>query len=186
MKNREYWQGKIINSLKDNEVFVFGSNPQGIHGAGGAKAAITFGAKFGTGRGLMGKSYGLVTKNLNAGFTEKSTGITYHKEGYCSVSKEQIRTNIDELYEYAKQNPSKNFLITFQYETWPNGSPKKSLNGYTSEEMFQMFVRPDIPSNIVFHNSYKDRLESVLSSNQNNNFSNSDYPRTLRKLRKID
>ncbi len=27
MNNREYWQGNIINSLTDNEVFVFGSNP---------------------------------------------------------------------------------------------------------------------------------------------------------------
>jgi len=175
MNNREYWQGNIINSLTDNEVFVFGSNPEGIHGAGGAKAAVAFGAKFGNGRGLMGKAYGLVTKNLNAGFIEKSTGITYHKDGYCSVSESQIIVNIDELYECAKQNPDKKFLITFQYETWPNGTPKKSLNGYTSEEMFQMFVRPDIPSNIVFHDSYKNRLEAVLKSNQNNNSSSKDY-----------
>ena len=175
MNNREYWQGNIIKSLTDNEIFVFGSNPEGIHGAGGAKAAVTFGARFGNGRGLQGSSYALVTKNLNAGFTEKSTGITYNKDGYCSVSEEQIRTNIDELYECAKQNPEKKFLITFQYETWPNGSPKKSLNGYTSEEMFQMFVRPNIPSNIVFHDSYQDKLELVLKANQNTNASNKDY-----------
>ncbi len=122
-----------------------------------------FGAKFGNGRGLQGSSYALVTKNLNAGFTEKSTGITYHIDGYCSVSVEQIKANIDELYEIAKQHPDKQFLITFQYETWPNGAPKKSLNGYTSEEMFQMFVRPSIPENIVFHDSYKERLEKILN-----------------------
>ena len=27
MENREYWSGKFITSLKENEVFVFGSNP---------------------------------------------------------------------------------------------------------------------------------------------------------------
>ena len=27
MNNREYWQGNIIKSLTDNEIFVFGSNP---------------------------------------------------------------------------------------------------------------------------------------------------------------
>src|SRR5690349_17069169 len=99
MENREYWSGKFITSLKENEVFVFGSNPEGIHGAGGAKAALEFGARFSNGRGLMGNSYALVTKNLNAGFTEKATGITYHKDGYCSVSESQIKENIDELYE---------------------------------------------------------------------------------------
>lgn len=173
-----YENDKTINIKEEDIVWTIDSderNPEGIHGAGGAKAAVAFGAKFGNGRGLMGKSYGLVTKNLNAGFTEKSTGITYNKDGYCSVSEEQIRTNIDELYECAKQNPNKNFLITFQYETWPNGSPKKSLNGYTSEEMFQMFVRPNIPSNIVFHDSYQDKLESVLKANQNTSVSNKDY-----------
>lgn len=161
----KYWQGKIISSLKENEVFVFGSNPEGIHGAGGAKAAVSFGAKFGVGRGLMGKTYALVTKNLKAGYKEESSGIIYTKEGYCSVSPEQIKANIDELYECANKNKDKNFLITFQYETWINGAPKKSLNGYTSEEMFKMFVRDNVPKNIIFHESYMPLLEKSLNSN---------------------
>lgn len=163
----EYWSGKKIEKLKENEIFVFGSNPQGFHGAGGAKAAISFGAIMGQGRGLMGQSYGLVTKNLTAGFTEKATGILYDKDGYCSVSKDQIKANIDELYDFANksENVNKKFLITFQYETWPNGTPKKSLNGYTSEEMFQMFVRDNIPENIVFHDSYKKKLEEHSKKN---------------------
>ena len=139
-------------------------NPEGIHGAGGAKAALAFGAEMLNGRGIQGSTYALVTKNLSAGFIEKSTGIKYDIDGFCSVSKEQIKININELYEFAKNNSEKNFLITFQYEIWPNGSPKKSLNGYTSEEMFKMFVQPNIPSNIVFHDSYKERLEKVLEN----------------------
>ncbi len=155
MTDRTYWNGNLIKELKDNEVFVFGSNPEGIHGAGGAKAALSFGAKYGMGRGLSGKTYALVTKNLHAGFQEKSTGIIYNKEGYCSVTKDQIKQNIEELYECAKQNPDNKFLITFQYDTFPNGTPKKSLNGYSSQEMFEMFYREDIPTNIIFHESYE-------------------------------
>lgn len=162
MNNREYWSGNLIKSLQPNEVFVFGSNPEGIHGAGGAKAALLFGAKFGKGRGLIEQTYALVTKNLHAGFKEKDTGIIYDKEGYCSVSKEQISNNIQELYNCAQNNPNKKFLITFQYESFPNGNPKKSLNGYNSQEMLEMFImNKEIPNNIVFHESYKQYLENI-------------------------
>lgn len=162
MSNRKYWNGKTINSLLDNEIFVFGSNPTGIHGAGAAKAALKFGAKMGFSRGLSGKTYGLVTKNLTgkAGFIEKSTGIVYDKEGECSVSPQMISSNIDELYEFAKKNPQMNFLITYQNELDSFGNPKKTLNGYTTNEMMSLFIiDKDIPQNIIFHNSYQHFLE---------------------------
>lgn len=161
-----YEDGKTIDIKEEDIVWTINSderNPVGIHGAGGAKAAVKFGAKFGQGRGLSGQTYALVTK--------KSTGILYEKDGYCSVSKEQIINNIKELYEIAKLNSDKNFLITFQYETLPNGTPKKSLNGYTSEEMFEMFMCEQPPTNIVFHESYKQRLlknEKIISDPQLN------------------
>ena len=41
MKERIYWSGKYINKLENNQVFVFGSNPKGSHGAGAAKTAPT-------------------------------------------------------------------------------------------------------------------------------------------------
>ncbi len=167
MKNIKYWSGSKIDKLAENEIFVFGSNPEGIHGAGGAKAALVFGAKFGNGRGLQGSSYALVTKNLNAGFIEKSTGIKYEVAGFCSVSESQIKTNINELYDCARNNPEKSFLITYQYESWPNGTPKKSLNGYTSQEMLEMFMHKDIPENIIFHDSYKPYLEKLLVNQPN-------------------
>ena len=44
-----------ITELKSNEVFVFGSNLAGIHGAGAAKLAYEkFGANRGQGFGLQG------------------------------------------------------------------------------------------------------------------------------------
>lgn len=169
-ENREYWSGTVINSLKLNEFFVFGSNPEGRHGAGAAKAAMSFGAQYGQGRGLSGNSYALITKNLKAGYTEKATGITYEEEGYCSVSLPQISENIRELYEVATNNPDKKFLVVFQFETWPNGSDKKSLNGYTSTEIFNVFTDFDkIPDNVVFHESYQARLEKKLGKSNHDN-----------------
>lgn len=172
VENMQFWTGTYITKLAENEIFLYGSNPQGINGAGAAKAAMSLskGAKHGVGRGFNGSNaYALVTKSLNAGFLEKSTGILYDKEGYCSVSPEQIRANIDELYEIAKspEHKDKKFLVSYQYESWPNGTPKKSLNGYTSQEMLEMFVKDkDVPPNIVFHESYKPHLEK-LYKNQN-------------------
>lgn len=173
MENRKYWSGKKIIGLTSTEVFVYGSNVKGVNGAGGAKAAMLLDktAQHGIGRGFNGSNtYALLTKILDnqANYFEKSTGITYNKTGYCSVSPAQIRANIDELYTCALQHPDKSFLISYQFETWPNGSPKKSLNGYDSKEFLEMFIREDIPQNIVFHDSYKPFIEANLTKSVTN------------------
>jgi hypothetical protein len=47
-----------IDTLEANEVFVFGSNLQGMHGGGAARVAYSkFGAIWGNGVGLQGQSY---------------------------------------------------------------------------------------------------------------------------------
>ena len=52
----------MINVLEPNEVFVFGSNIQGMHMGGAARVAYSkFGAEWGTGEGLQGQSYALPT-----------------------------------------------------------------------------------------------------------------------------
>ena len=51
-----------ITSLARNEIFVFGSNLQGIHGAGAAKQALRWGAVLGQGEGLRGNTYAIPTK----------------------------------------------------------------------------------------------------------------------------
>lgn len=170
---RKYWSGEFINKLEENQIFVFGSNPQARHWAGAAKSAQKFGAKasrkstgeIGIARGISGQSYALITKSLEAGFTEESTGITYEKEGFASLSPEMISDNIRELYDYAFDNPDKDFLIIYKYETWPNSNKaKKSLNGYDANEMIAMFVdNQNVPDNIIFHESYKVALEKRLS-----------------------
>ena len=58
-----FYEGNIEPS--DDTIFVFGSNPEGRHGAGAAKIAREqFGAKYGVGEGLTGNAYALPTKRI--------------------------------------------------------------------------------------------------------------------------
>ena len=53
-----------ITQLKPGQVFVFGSNEVGVHGAGAARLANErFGAVRGIGWGLQGQSFAIPTKN---------------------------------------------------------------------------------------------------------------------------
>lgn len=61
MKNYNYTP-ENITSLGQDEVFVFGSNLQGIHAGGAARTAVRlFGAKMGQGVGMQGQSYAIPT-----------------------------------------------------------------------------------------------------------------------------
>ena len=60
-----------IKELKENEIFVFGSNRQGRHGKGAALTARNkFGAIYGQSEGLQGQSYAIITKELRKDITE--------------------------------------------------------------------------------------------------------------------
>lgn len=61
MYNRRYTPDRI-SELKENEIFVFGSNLEGSHGGGAARLAHKrFGAVWGQGVGLQGQSYAIPT-----------------------------------------------------------------------------------------------------------------------------
>lgn len=52
----------MIRDLRPNEVFVFGSNAGGLHAGGAARFALeNFGAVWGQGHGLQGRSYAIDT-----------------------------------------------------------------------------------------------------------------------------
>lgn len=51
------------SKAEHGQVFVFGSNLAGIHGAGAAKAALGYGAVMGIGRGRIYNSYAIPTKD---------------------------------------------------------------------------------------------------------------------------
>lgn len=89
---------EIITTLKENEIFVFGSNTQGRHGGGAAKLALDkFGAIYGQAFGLQGQSYAIVTTDL------------YNN---CVISKDHIYWQIISLYLFAKRNPKLTFYVT--------------------------------------------------------------------------
>lgn len=88
---------EIITKLKDNEVFVFGSNLSGRHGKGAAKTALGWGAKYGQASGIQGKTYGIPTKDASIRRT---------------LSIEEIKPFVDEFIEFAKANENFIFLVT--------------------------------------------------------------------------
>lgn len=81
----------VITRLAPNEIFVFGSNEQGLHYGGAAKAALDkFGAIMGQGNGLQGKSYAIPSMS----------GL------------DVMREYVEEFCEFAKAHPEKRFLVT--------------------------------------------------------------------------
>ena len=90
MKNQ--FSPDFITELKENEIFVFGSNLQGMHGGGAALIAYEkFGAIWGQGVGLQGQSYGIPTMH---------GGV------------DAIKPYVDEFIEFAKSHPEMTFLVT--------------------------------------------------------------------------
>jgi hypothetical protein len=56
-----------------HDIFVFGSNQKGYHGAGAAKyAKLVYGAKDGEWDGITGRAYGIATKNAILGALPRS------------------------------------------------------------------------------------------------------------------
>ena len=91
MYNREYTPERI-SELKQNEIFVFGSNLAGAHGGGAARLAYErFGAIWGQGVGLQGQSYGIPTMH---------GGV------------DAIKPYVDEFVAFARQHPEYRFLVT--------------------------------------------------------------------------
>ncbi len=140
-----------------NTIFVFGSNPEGRHGAGAAKIAREkFGAKYGQGEGLQGSAYALPTKDLR---------VTYNNS-LRSISPAQIIESIKNLYETARQHPDKQFKVAYR------NTDKASLNGYTGLEMIEMFLKAgSIPANIVFSKEWVDTGKFNLSREELEDFS---------------
>ena len=127
---------------EEGTIFVFGSNPEGRHGAGSAKVArLKFGAIYGKGEGLQGNSYALPTKDLRL-------------PGVRNIKPDDIVENIKKLYTCARENPNLDFKIAYR------NTHEAGLNGYTGIEMIAMFLYAGpIPSNIwVSEEWYKTGL----------------------------
>lgn len=101
---------------RDGEVFVFGSNLRGAHGAGAAKDALELhGAITWVGRGRMGRCYALPTKD----------------EYIRTLALDRILAEVNVFLAYAVDRPDERFFLT---------RVGCGLAGYTDSQIAPMFV----------------------------------------------
>ena len=119
-----------IDSLKENEIFVFGSNLAGMHGGGAARIArLHFGAVMGQGIGLQGQSYAIPTMQ---------GGV------------ETIRPYVDDFIAYAKQHQELHFLVT------PIGC---GIASFEAEDIAPLFESAKEMKNISLPESFWEVIE---------------------------
>lgn len=119
-----------INSLKPNEVFVFGSNLAGHHGGGAARAALQkFGAIMGQGIGLLGQSYAIPTMQ---------GGV------------ETIKPYVDDFISFAKAHPELKFYVT---------RIGCGIAGFKDEDIAPLFQDAFGVANVILPKSFADIIE---------------------------
>lgn len=112
------------------EIFVFGSNLAGRHGAGAALYARKHrGAIYGQGTGLQGESYGIPTKDESI----RTRGLV------------EIEKSVMQFLRFAESRPDLTFDIT------PIGC---GLAGYKRAQIKPMFE--GMPANCRFNNTWED------------------------------
>lgn len=132
---REKTYRGLLKSLEPYQIFVFGSNTQGIHGAGAALwARKNAGAIYGQARGLQGQSYAIITKDLSAMVQP-------------SISRDIIISQLADLSSFASDNPELDFMIAYSGEGI-------NLNAYTPEEMAEMFRTIEWTENVIFEEKF--------------------------------
>jgi len=84
-----------ITHLEPNQIFVYGANSGGRHGAGAAKLALRWGAKMGE-YGLNGQTYGIPTKDHNI----------------RTLPLDKIQVHVNDFLATAFSHPEYEFLVT--------------------------------------------------------------------------
>ena len=131
--NRKFTPSRITKeNIGVNEIFVFGSNRDGMHGAGAAAAASRyFGAIWGKGEGIQGHSYAIPTIPDNL----KSIG-------QC----------VDRFITYAKEHSDKVFLVT---------RVGCGIAGHTEDEIAPLFAEAINIENIILPEEFVAVLEKL-------------------------
>lgn len=114
-----------ITELRDNEIFVFGSNMNGYHAGGAARLALEkFGAEMGNAEGIQGKSYAIPTldKDMNR------------------ISLVCLEESIIRFYKYAEEHPDKVFFLT---------KIGCGIAGYDLSDISNVVNCRDIPVNVA-------------------------------------
>ena len=114
-----------ISELKQNEVFVFGSNKAGNHVGGAARVAVEkFGAIMGHGEGLQGQSYAIPTLD----------------EQMDKVSTEELTRSVRRFADYTRYNTDKVFYVT---------KIGCGIAGFSVEEIVEVFKSVSFGDNVV-------------------------------------
>lgn len=117
-----------ITQLEPNEIFVFGSNAEGMHAAGAARIAHEqFGALWGKGRGPQGQSYAIVTMN---------------------TTPSQLSREISAFLDWANCHPEKTYLVT---------KIGCGIAGWTVEEIAYLF-KCTIPPNVILPKEFHGKV----------------------------
>ena len=128
MYNREYTPD-FITELKEGEIFVFGSNLEGMHGGGAALVAYRhFGAVWGQGVGIQGHSYGIPTMH---------GGV------------EAIKPYVDGFIEFAASHPEFKFLVT---------RIGCGIAGFTVQEMAPLFAAAISLDNVILPKDFVEAI----------------------------
>jgi len=129
MYNRDFTPN-WIKQLKENEIFVFGSNLGGMHAGGAARAAMDhYGAMWGQGVGLQGQSYAIPTMH-----------------GGVDV----IKPYVDEFVAFARQHPELRFLVT---------RIGCGIAGFAVEEIAPLFADAIDDENIILPEDFVKVIE---------------------------
>lgn len=131
--NREYTP-EFITELKENEIFVFGSNIHGMHGGGAARVAnLKFGAVMGVGEGLTGQCYALPTME---------GGVDY------------IAEKVQNFIECAKAHPELKFYVT---------KIACGIAGFTIEEIGPLFADAVTMENVILPREFVMEISKCTS-----------------------
>ncbi len=131
----------FITKLKPDEVFVFGSNLGGKHGAGAAAFAYRkFGARWGVGEGISGQSYALPTCDKD----------------FSPLATAKIARHVEKFLQYARSREDKTFWVT------PVGC---GLAGYKPTRIAPLFWSQEIPEHVIlpaeFHQARWPRIKQL-------------------------
>ena len=128
---RAKYTPEFITELAEDEVFVFGSNLAGMHGGGAAATAHRcFGAVWGKGVGLYGKSYAIPT--MHGGVNT-------------------VKPYVDEFIEYAKHHPELRFLVT---------KIGCGIAGFREEQIAPLFAEAIDVKNIILPRDFVEMIKN--------------------------
>ena len=119
------------------EIFVFGSNREGRHGAGAALTALrAYGARYGQAEGLQGDSYAIITKEL--------------RPNHPRVLLKEIEVAVRLFIQFATKHTELRFIVS------PIGC---GLAGFRAEAIAPLFSGS--PSNVFLPEEFQVELYSA-------------------------